>query len=194
MLTGAAHSFHACTHKIGHALLARPVQACLTLTLSIRPLLERDLDQLRTLARTIWQATYTGLISQAQIDYMLAERYSAPLIRAQLDDAGHAWRLACWTDKRVGFAHARIKTETCKLDKLYIHPDYQRCGIGQALLNDIKTFARDHAAKSLSLQVNRGNTAAIAAYQKHGFLIREARVFDIGGGFVMDDYVMDMLL
>ena len=161
------------------------------MTLSIRPPLERDLDQLRTLARTIWQATYPALIPQAQIDFMLADRYGVAPIRAQLDDLGHAWRLAWWTDEMVGFAHARIEGEVCKLDKFYIHPNYQRRGIGRALLNDIKAFARDHTATRLSLQVNRGNTAAIAAYEQYGFITCEACVFDIGGGFVMDDYVME---
>lgn len=143
------------------------------------------------LARTIWQATYPALISQAQIDFMLAERYTAERVRDQLDDPDHAWRLAWRGDKMAGFAHAHIEASACKLDKLYIQPKYQRRGIGGALLNDIKTFAQDRAATRLSLQVNRGNTAAIAAYQKYGFITREARVFEIGGGFVMDDYVME---
>lgn len=125
---------------------------------------------------------------------MLANRYSAALIRAQLGDPHHAWRLAWWADERIGFAHARLEAERCKLDKLYIHPDYQRRGIGRALLNDIKTFARGHGATRLSLQVNRGNTAAIAAYEQYGFITCEARVFDIGSGFKMDDYVMEAFL
>ena len=162
--------------------------------LTIRPPLVTDIEPLQILARTVWQATYSTLISQAQIEYMLAERYSAPLIRAQLDDTDQAWRLAEWTGKSIGFAHARIQGEICKLDKLYIHPDYQRRGAGRALLSDIKTFARARAATRLRLQVNRGNLAAIAAYRHYGFTISEARVFDIGGGFMMDDYVMDMLL
>jgi len=105
--------------------------------LSICPLTEADIEPLRKLARTTWQDTYAALISQAQIEYMLADRYNAALIRAQLDDPHHAWRLASWADDRVGFAHARIEADRCKLDKLYIHPDYQRRGIGRALLNDI---------------------------------------------------------
>lgn len=161
------------------------------MTLSIRPLLERDLEQLRSLARFIWTATYTDLISQAQIDYMLAERYDATLIRAQLKDPKHAWRLASQAANPIGFAHARLESDICKLDKLYIHPDFQRRGIGRALLNEVKTFAVSHAAAKLYLQVNRGNHAAIAAYQRYGFTICEARVFDIGGGFVMDDFVME---
>jgi len=152
---------------------------------------ESDLEPLCTLARTIWQATYPALISQAQIDFMLADRYAPARIREQFNNPEHAWRLAWWMDERAGFAHARIEADVCKLDKLYIHPDYQRRGIGRALLNDIKVFARAHSVTWLRLQVNRGNSPAIAAYRQYGFVTREARVFDIGGGFVMDDYVME---
>ena len=44
--------------------------------------------------------------------------------------------------------------------------------------------------KALVLAVNKANAKAISAYTKYGFRIREAIVQDIGGGFVMDDYVM----
>lgn len=159
--------------------------------ITIRSLMSSDVPTLCELARTIWQATYSDLISQDQIEYMLADRYNAALIRAQLDDPNHAWRFAKWADERVGFAHARIEAEACKLDKLYVHADYQHRGIGRALLNDIKTFARSHAATRLFLQVNRGNTGAITAYEQYGFITCEARVFDIGSGFVMDDFVME---
>lgn len=160
----------------------------------IRPMTPLDVPTICELARTIWQATYTGLIPQAQIDYMLADRYALDELYAHLDDPDHAWRIAWGAGEKVGFAHASFDARACKLDKLYVHPDYQRRGIGGALLADIKIFARNHAATRLWLQVNRGNTAAIDAYQQYGFAVREARIFDIGGGFVMDDYVMEMPL
>lgn len=162
--------------------------------LSIHPPVERDIECVCALARMAWQATYPALISQAQIDFMLADRYAAARIRDQLDDPGHAWRLAVWDAEMVGFAHACIDASAVKLDKLYIAPSHQQRGIGSALLDEIKRFAHNRAATRLWLQVNRGNTLAIAAYQKYGFTTQTARVFDIGGGFVMDDYVMDMPL
>jgi len=162
--------------------------------LSIRPPVERDIESVCALARAVWQATYPALISQAQIDFMLADRYAATHIRSQLDDPDHAWRLAVWDAEIIGFAHASLDALAVKLDKLYIAPSHQQRGIGSALLDDIKRFAHDHAATRLWLQVNRGNTQALAAYQQYGFAVIEARVFDIGGGFVMDDYVMDMPL
>lgn len=162
--------------------------------MSIRPLAEADIPLVGNVARTIWQATYSALISQAQIDYMLADRYAPKLIRAQLDDAHHAWRIAWCGDEMAGFTHAQIQSPACKIEKLYILPRYQRQGLGRSLIDEIKTFARDNAAIQLWLQVNRHNNGAIAAYQHCGFVMLEARVFDIGGGFVMDDYVMEMPL
>lgn len=160
----------------------------------IRPMTPSDVPAICELARTIWQATYSGLIPQAQIDYMLADRYAPDRLYAQLEDPDHAWRIAWWAGEKVGFAHASFDAGGCKLEKLYIHPDSQRRGIGRALLVDVKLFARSCAATRLWLQVNRGNTGALKAYQQYGFVVKEARVFDIGGGFVMDDFVMELRL
>ncbi len=164
------------------------------LNLIIRPLTEADIPLVCNVARTIWQTTYTALISQTQIDYMLSNRYVPSLIRAQWEDADHAWRIAWCGDEMAGFAHAHIQSPACKIEKLYILPHYQRQGLGKNLIDEVKAFARGNAATRLWLQVNRHNASAIAAYQHYGFVTREARVFDIGSGFVMDDYVMEMPL
>jgi len=163
-----------------------------------QPSLERltaaDVNAVSALARVVWQATYPSLISQAQIDAMLADRYAPQRIREQLDDPRQAWWAAKQNHTLVGFAHAMLDESGCKLDKLYAHPDHQRHGIGAALEKTVEDWARRQRAGRVWLQVNRGNTQAIAAYQKYGFRIIESRVFDIGGGFVMDDHLMEKLL
>lgn len=163
-----------------------------------RPRLQRltadDIDAVSALARVVWQATYPPLISQAQIDAMLADRYAPARIREQLDDPRHAWWVARLDSTLVAFAHAFMEESGCKFDKLYVHPAQQRRGIGAALLHAVQAWARGQHARRLWLQVNRGNTLAIAAYRKYGFHIVESRVFDIGHGFVMDDYVMEQTL
>jgi ribosomal protein S18 acetylase RimI-like enzyme len=160
----------------------------------VQRLTAADVDAVSALARTVWQATYPALISQAQIDAMLADRYAPQRIREQLDDPRHAWRVARQDDVLTGFAHALLKNSACKLDKLYVHPAQQHRGTGAALLREIEAWARAQQARRLWLQVNRGNTQAIRAYEKYGFRIVESRVFDIGNGFVMDDHVMERLL
>lgn len=161
---------------------------------AIHRLSRDEVDAVSALARVVWQATYPALISQAQIDAMLADRYAPERMRAQLDDPRHAWRVASEGGVPVGFAHATVDDSGCKLDKLYVHPDRQRHGIGAALLREIEDWARGRQARRLWLQVNRGNTQAVRAYEKYGFGIVESRVFDIGDGFVMDDHVMEKRL
>jgi len=158
---------------------------------SLQRLTADDIDAVSALARTVWQATYLPLISQAQIDAMLADRYAPQCIREQLDDPRHAWWVARQSQALAGFAHAILDESGCKLDKLYVHPIQQRRGIGAALLQAIAGWARAQQARRLWLQVNRGNAQAIRAYEKYGFHIVESRVFDIGNGFVMDDHVME---
>jgi len=50
--------------------------------------------------------------------------------------------------------------------------------------------ALENACETLILAVNKGNSNAIAAYRKQGFSIRDSVSVDIGGGFVMDDFIM----
>jgi ribosomal protein S18 acetylase RimI-like enzyme len=162
---------------------------------SLHRLRPQEAEAVSALARVIWQATYPPLISQAQIDAMLADRYAPARIREQLADPCQAWWVARRDHALAGFTHALLDDEHgCKFDKLYVHPDQQRRGIGAALLREVEDWARSHQARRLWLQVNRGNTQAIRAYEKYGFRIVESRVFDIGGGFVMDDHVMEKRL
>ena len=160
----------------------------------VQRLTAADADAVGALARVVWLATYPALISQAQIDAMLADRYAPQRIREQLDDPRQAWWGAKQGHTLVGFAHAMLDESGCKLDKLYVHPDHQRHGIGATLEKTAEDWARRQRAGRVWLQVNRGNAQAIAAYQKYGFRIVESRMFDIGGGFVMDDHVMERTL
>lgn len=157
----------------------------------LTPMTPADVDAVAALARSVWQTTYPALISQAQMDAMLADRYAATRMRAQLDDPTHAWYVAWRGDTAVGFAHAYLDTDACKLDKLYVHAAQQRQGVGKALLAAVEAWARAQHARRLRLQVNRGNAQALRAYEKYGFTIIESRVFDLGNGFVMDDHIME---
>ena len=161
------------------------------MTTIIEPARAEHLAEISALAGVIWRAHYPGIITPAQIDYMLARMYDVDVLRRELG-SGLAWFRALVDGELRGFASVgptEIATEF-KLHKLYVHPDWQRHGLGAALLNEIESTARARGATTLGLNVNKRNEIAIAAYRKRGFTIRESIVADIGGGFVMDDYVM----
>ena len=159
----------------------------------IRPLAEGDVGPVAALARDIWQAAYLELIGQGQIDYMLAQRYGAERMRAELAMPGVWWRQLTIGGKLAGFSSCHLDTQQgeLKLDKLYVHPHYQRLGLGGRLIADAEALARQQECGHLVLCVNKHNAQAIAAYRKHGFSVRESICMDIGGGYVMDDYLME---
>ena len=54
--------------------------------------------------------------------------------------------------------------------------------------------AKRAGCRFLRLNVNKNNAAALRAYQRNGFYQAEAVKVDIGGGYFMDDYVMEVKL
>jgi ribosomal protein S18 acetylase RimI-like enzyme len=106
-------------------------------------------------------------------------------------------RTDLWWDKLlaggaiVGFSsYFLTEAHAMKLDKLYVHQNHQRKGYGGMLIERALSTARERGCSTLTLAVNKNNRSAIAAYRKHGFHVADSAVKDIGGGFVMDDYIM----
>ena len=158
----------------------------------IAPLEAQDVERLNTLAREIWYAHYPAIIGTAQIEYMLGQRYGLDVVREELQREGLWWSKLMVGGEMAGFA-SYFLTATAgemKIDKLYVHPRYQRRGYGGMMIAHIRDVARLRGCSRLVLAVNKHNQSAIAAYLKHGFHIAEAVVKDIGDGFVMDDYIM----
>lgn len=163
---------------------------------TIRPLFDEDVPALAVLAHEIWRAHYPGIISAAQIEYMLAERYDEAVIREELKRNDLWWDVLILNGQITGYSSYFLTgavagtMDEMKIDKLYMHPRAHRQGYGGALINHVAAFARKRGCTRLTLAVNRHNQPAIDAYHKHGFHIADTSVREIGGGFLMDDYIM----
>lgn len=167
----------------------REVQA----TIRIEPLADADVEPMAALAREIWYAHYPAIIGTAQIEYMLEQRYRPATVREELARAGIWWDKLLIGPDLAGFASYFLArpAHDMKLDKLYVHPRHQRRGHGGLLIARACAVAQSQGCGRLTLAVNKHNTSAIAAYRKHGFRVAGAMTQDIGGGFVMDDYLME---
>jgi len=162
----------------------------MTERIQVGMLRDDEVEPLITLAEAIWRAHYPGIIPPEQIEYMLAQRYRPGLIR-QTMARGDRWDAARAGTQLVGFAHSyQLSQSDFKLDKLYVHTDWQRHGIGHLLLDHVAARARSRACERLLLRVNRHNAQAIAAYLKYGFNVTTVVVENIGNGYFMDDYIM----
>ena len=80
------------------------------------------------------------------------------------------------------------------LHKLYVKTTLHGRGAGAASLRWLEQEARKENATFIRLRVNRHNHRAIRAYLRAGFTFGVDLCSDIGGGFVMDDHVMEKSL
>jgi ribosomal protein S18 acetylase RimI-like enzyme len=155
-----------------------------------------ELPILESLARQIWPSTYAHIISQAQIDFMLNWMYSFAALKTQFE-AGHEFFILQAAGLDSGFMALESvnlgELSELKINKLYVLPSLQGKGAGRALINKAIERAKANQASSIFLQVNKANEAK-NFYLKLGFEIREEAVFDIGNGFIMDDYIMALAL
>src|SRR3989304_10542794 len=106
---------------------------------SVKRVAREDAAAISALAREIWYAHYAAIISEAQIEYMLAQRYDPEIIRAELA-RGDVWGDKLLVEGRMaGFASCFLTGNAgeMKLDKLYVHHDHQRKGGGGMLLDRV---------------------------------------------------------
>lgn len=150
-----------------------------------------DIAKLRDLVYQVWPQTYAGIISQEQIDYMLEMMYSASSLQKQMDD-GALFIFLVENDQYVGYAsYQQTDPGVFKLHKIYVLPSEQGKGAGRFMIDYVISKVKEQGGNRLQLQVNRGNKARYF-YEKLGFQVIGSFDFDIGKGFVMDDYVMEL--
>lgn len=159
----------------------------------IKEISSTELTVVHDLSHAIWPVCYVEIITESQIEYMLDTMYSLPALE-MAHTGGQRFLIAYLDSIPVGYAGFEIGTPDanfCKLHKLYVLPNLHGKGIGKELLWKTKNIAFASTCRSMFLQVNKKNPA-VEFYQKMGMYIREEAVFDIGNGFIMDDFIMQL--
>ena len=145
------------------------------------------------LTKKIWPVAYGSILSIAQLDYMINRFYNENAL-SQLIDKGHVFYLA--QDEKenyVGFLSFEINSapHKTKIHKIYVLHETQGTGLGRQFFELVKHKAQENNQKAIFLNVNKYNSA-LHFYTKLGFSIVKNEVIDIGEGYVMDDYVMEL--
>lgn len=149
-----------------------------------------DIPTLQSLAHAIWHEAYEGIISTDQIAYMLEMMYSESVIAQELAQ-GVRWEIIADDNEDCGFiSYEFAANNEVKLSKIYVRKEARGSGIAATALHRVAAYAEENGRHSVFLTVNKQNQRAIRAYEKFGFRIADATVFAIGGGFMMDDYIM----
>lgn len=143
------------------------------------------------LARETWEHHYLPIIGAAQVRYMLEKFQSPAAIREQIEK-GYAYYEVCESGQAVGY-FALVPSPAdgrMMLSKIYILAAFQGRGLGRAVISFAEKRCVETGHRTLWLTVNKNNVRSIAFYERAGFKKESSVVSDIGGGFVMDDYIM----
>lgn len=154
---------------------------------------EADCALIRRLADEVFPATYRGIITPSQMEYMMG-----------VDVRGGG---ACARDVRgVRLVHRLADGEPCgylsvqheaedlfHLQKIYVLPRFQGIGAGEFLFRHAVEYIRSvHPAPCrMELNVNRNNRA-LHFYERMGMRKLREGDFPIGDGYYMNDYIMGL--
>lgn len=159
-----------------------------------RVLLSRDIENVCELADIIWTEYYTPIIGLEQVQYMLGNIHSKKCISSEVFDVNTHYYLISYQDEVVGYVGVKIMKDVLFLSKLYILVSKRNLGLGTQTILFISKLAQSNELKTVTLTVNKNNSDAILAYKKNGFKVIGEVCADIGGGYVMDDYQMELTL
>lgn len=152
-----------------------------------------DLAIISKLAHDIWPSAYGEILGKDQIEYMLDMIYSLSSLEHQFDILKHYFILVQENEIPVGFASFSPHEDHTiyHLNKIYVLPDQQGKNIGKKIISYVTEEIKKAGATSLQLNVNRYNKA-LHFYEKLGFKIIRNEDIDIGNGYFMNDYVMEL--
>jgi ribosomal protein S18 acetylase RimI-like enzyme len=153
-----------------------------------------DFAEIQKLARAIWREHYPGIISSEQIEYMLRDGYSLEGMRRESTQEAIRYDRALVEGMLAGFSAYGPHSDANALviHKLYVEAAQRGRGCARKLVEAASEYALANSLDRVVLRVNQNNRVAIAAYERMGFSNQGSIVSDIGSGFEMNDYLMEL--
>jgi GNAT superfamily N-acetyltransferase len=149
-----------------------------------------DIPTIQEIAEEAWRPTYSPILTEEQTLYMIPMMYASEVLIPQIG----LFSVLEVDGVAIGYCAFEKQTDTeGKLHKLYLRPSLKQKGAGTFIIDQISQQARNLGLQSIYLNVNKLNSA-VEFYLKKGFIKEQEIVVDIGNGYVMDDYVMRLML
>ena len=145
------------------------------------------------MAEQIWKECYAEILSTEQIDFMLERFQSVEAITRQVEQEGFSYFLISDSELGdVGFCGISIQEDRMYLSKIYLRQEARSRGLFSMMLKRLLEIADQNSLSTIWLTVNRENLRAIERYEHLGFRSVRTQVAEIGNGFVMDDFIMEL--
>ena len=168
-----------------------------TTALDIRIAGPDDVDAVSRVGAASFRAAYEGSCSSDDLEDHLVENFSASIVREQQRIPAVTYFLA--TVDRVPAAIAKLRDgaipdavpsrKALEIPQFYVSPDYQRIGLGAALMKAVIDIARSTPADGVWLSAWEKADWAINFYLKCGFTQVGTLDFPMGST-VYNDFLM----
>lgn len=155
-----------------------------------------DILEVELMAKEIWNQHYVTIIGKEQVDYMIKFFQNKETIEKQIFKESYLYYIIQDENQNAGYFAIVPNNEKKEmfLSKIYIYLNFRGKGLSKEVINYIESVCKRDLLKRIYLTVNKYNLNTIEVYKKLGFKIIDSAVFDIGNGFVMDDYVMEKII
>jgi ribosomal protein S18 acetylase RimI-like enzyme len=149
--------------------------------ITIHKVQQADIPEVKYVLSHTWKDTYGSFLSEKTIDKVTTIWHDPEALASQAQHPDTYFAIAKDTSgKIVGLITVRkIDDKAIFMNRLYIHPDHQRQGIGSKLYESaIKNFP---TAKVMRLEVEEENKKGLSFYLKQGFREVERKIDEIEG-------------
>lgn len=118
----------------------------------------------------------------------LEKTYDPIKLTRSIKKENNIYFIAFLDEQPIGFTKVKINSlneniesiAQMELQKIYVLPEYQGCGTGTSLLNQVKYLAKDTCPDYIWLDAYVSNERVIRFYQKNGFQKISKQYFTIG--------------
>lgn len=155
---------------------------------------QEQINEFANMAEVIWNEHFTEIIGKAQVDYMLNKFQSENAVTDQIKNQGYEYFFITADNEKVGYVGIHRESDRLFLSKLYLLKKYRKKGYASLAFVYLINLARESGLKSIYLTVNKHNLDTIHVYEAKGFKTVKNQISDIGNGYVMDDYVMELVM
>jgi ribosomal protein S18 acetylase RimI-like enzyme len=138
-----------------------------------------DVDSIKRVLSETWMDTYGDYLSRSTIEHVTANWHDPNLLRSQIENSGGYFAVAKDDGRVIGLVTVvSVGQNELYLARLYVHPQYQRRGIGTDLLNAALAAYPD--AIAIRLEVEQHNTKGLSYWRKQKFVDVGTRIEQIG--------------
>ena len=152
---------------------------------------DTQVREIADLAKVIWNEHFTPIIGKDQVDYMVEKFQSYPALKEQISE-GYEYYQIFSSGELCGYTGIRPGEDNrLFLSKLYLKKESRGHHLATGAFSFLKEICRERGYSAIWLTCNKHNDNSLGVYRHFGFEIIDTQEADIGGGFIMDDYIME---